>query len=81
MHVQNLRKSPYHTDLSSPDLLLPGRDLPYGFYEVSARVEMKDLPEVSATSSFYIQVVQTPWIEAAVTSGSFYTVPFGYLVR
>ena len=81
MQVENLHKSPYYTDLSFSDLLLPERNLPYGFYEITAKVEMKDLPKVFGTDSLYVQVVQTPWIEAAVTTGSFYTVPYGNLVR
>ena len=77
----NLRKSPYSTGISSPELLIAARDLPYGFYEIAARLEMKDLPDVFGRDSMYIQIVQTPWIEAATTGGSFNTVPFGNVVR
>ena len=81
MNIGNLRKSPYSTGISSTDLLIAARDLPYGFYEIAARLEMKDLPDVFGSDSMYIQIVQTPWIEAATTGGSFNTVPFGYVVR
>ena len=81
MNIGNLHRSPYHTGISSSDLSLPARDLPYGFYEITARLEMENLPDVFGINSIYIQVVQTPWIEAATTSGSFYTVPFGNMVR
>ncbi|XP_028413722.1 uncharacterized protein LOC114536576 [Dendronephthya gigantea] len=75
--IYSFSKSPYHSSIFGPDLLLPGNDLPYGFYEISARVEMRGLPDVFGSDTFYIQVVQTPWLEAAVVGGSFYTAPFG----
>jgi hypothetical protein len=78
--VSSLRKTAYHSDISTSELLLPGRDLPYGFYEISARVEMTGLPDVFGSDSVYIQVVQTPWLQAAVIGGSFYTAPFGFIV-
>ncbi len=33
------------------------------------------------SASIYVQAVQTPWLEAAVTAGSFYTVPYGFEVN
>ena len=78
--VYNLRKTAYRTDIFGLDLLLPGNDLPYGFYEITARVEMKGLPDVFGTDSVYIQVVQTPWLQAAVVGGSYYSTPFGLTV-
>ena len=78
--VSSLRKTAYRTDILGFDLLLPGNDLPYGFYEITARVEMKGLPDVFGTDSIYIQVVQTPWLRAAVVSGSYYSAPFGLTV-
>jgi hypothetical protein len=75
--VSRLQKTAYHSSIRTNDLLLPPRDLPYGFYEIVARVEMKGLPDVFGSDSFFIQVVQTPWMEAAVVGGSFYTVPYG----
>ena len=78
--LSHLQKKVYHSKTPVNDLFLPSRDLPYGFYEIVARVEMKDLPHVFGADSFYIQVVQTPWIEASVVGGSFYTVPFGLTV-
>ncbi|XP_028413717.1 uncharacterized protein LOC114536572 [Dendronephthya gigantea] len=76
--VSSLAKSLYHSGISTRDLLLPGNDLPYGFYEISVRVEMNGLPDVFGIDKFYIQVVQTPWLKAAVVEGSFYTAPFGF---
>ena len=79
--ISDLRKSVFHTGIISPDLFLPGRDLPFGFYEISARVEMRGLHTIFGIGTLYIQVVQTPWIVAAVTTGSFYTVPYKEPVR
>ena len=78
--VSSLRKTAYHLDILTSDLLLPERDLPYGFYEINARVEMSGLPDVFGSDSVYIEVIQTPWIEAGVVSGSFYSAPFGLVV-
>jgi hypothetical protein len=78
--VANLEKTAYHLNIPTNDLFLLPKDLPYGFYEIVARVEMKGLPDVFGSDSLYIQVVQTPWIEAAVVGGSFYTVPYGLMV-
>ena len=78
--VSALEKTAYHLNIPANDLFLPSRDLPYGFYEIVARVEMEGLPDVFGTDSFYVQVVQTPWINAAVVGGSFYTVPYGLVV-
>ena len=78
--VSSLRKTAYHSHISTSDLLLPGKDLQYGFYEISTQVEMNGLPDVFGSDSIYIQVVQTPRLEAAVVGGSYYTVPFGFMV-
>ena len=78
--VSSLRKTVHRSDISTQDLLLPGKELPYGLYEISARVEMRGLAEVFGTGSLYVQVLQTPWIEAAVVGGSFHTVAFGFSV-
>ena len=80
LSAYSFTKSPYHSGISTRDLLLPGKDLPYGFYEISVRVEMRGMPDVFGSDTFYIQVVQTPWLEAAVVGGSFYTAPFGLIV-
>lgn len=79
--LTGLRKSLIHTEISTSDLLIPGRFLPYGFYEIVARVEMKGLRGVFGTASTHIQVIQTPWLEAAVIAGSFHTVPYGFQVH
>jgi hypothetical protein len=81
MKISDLGKSVFHTGIISPDLFLPERDLPFGHYEISARVEMWGLQNIFGIGTLYIQVVQTPWISAAVTTGSFYTVPFKEPVR
>ncbi len=81
MKISDLEKSVFYTGIISPDLYFPERDLPFGFYEISARVEMKGLRSIFGISSLYIQVVQTPWIVAAVTTGSFYTLPHKFSVR
>jgi hypothetical protein len=78
--VSNLRKTAYHLHISTSDLLLPRNDLPYGYFEIRARVEMDGLPDVFGSDVIYIQVTQTPWLEAAVVGGSFYTAPFGFMV-
>ena len=79
--VRNLRKSVFRENIDSTELLISSRELPYGFYEFAARLEMMDLPDVFGTDVLYVEVVQTPWLEAAVTAGSFYTVPYGLLVN
>ena len=79
--VTGLRKILFHTELSTSELLLPGRFLSYGFYEIVANVEMRGLSDVIGSASIYVQAVQTPWLEAAVTAGSFYTVPYGFEVN
>ena len=78
--LAGLRKSLFHTEFSTSDILLPARFLSYGFYEIVARVEMIGLPDVFGTASMCVQIVQTPWLEAAVTGGSFHTVPYGFEV-
>ena len=80
LSLSTVRKSIFHKDIASADLSLPSRNLPYGFYEINVRLEMEGLPDVFGSGSLYIEVVQTPWLEAAVTSGSFYTVPYGFMV-
>ena len=79
--VSDLGKSVFHAGTISSDLFLPGRYLPFGFYEISARVEMKGLPDIFGIGTLYVQIIQTPWIIAAATAGSFYTVPYKELVR
>ena len=81
IHFAGLRKTLFHTEISTSDLLLPGRFLPYGFYEIVARVEMRGLRGVFGTALLHIQVIQTPWLEAAATAGSFHTVPYGFEVN
>ena len=78
--IANSQKSVFYVNSDSVELLLPPRKLPYGFYEFHARVEMKDLPDVYGSHSIYVDVIQTPWLQAAVTAGSFYTIPYGLLV-
>ena len=78
--VSALEKTVHHLNIPTNDLFLPPRDLPYGFYEIVARVEMEGLPDVFGTDSFYVQIVQTPWINAAVIGGTFHTVPYGMVV-
>ncbi len=78
--VGNLRKSVFRENIDSAELSLPSRELPYGFFEITARLEMKDLPDVFGSDSMYVEVVQTPWLQAGVTAGSFYTVPYALLV-
>ena len=78
--VSSLKKTAYHVDVSTLDLLLSGNELPYGFFEISTRVEMNGLPDVHGSDVIYIQVIQTPWLEAAVVGGSFHTAPFGLMV-
>ena len=81
MKISDLRKSVFHTGIISPDLSLPERDLPFGYYEISARVEMKGLHDIFGIGTLYIQIVQTPWLFPAVTTGSFFSIPFKELVR
>ena len=81
MKISDLGKSIFHTGIISPDLSLPERDLPFGFYEISARVEMKGLHNIFGIGTLYIQIVQTPWLLPAVTTGSFFSIPFKELVR
>jgi hypothetical protein len=81
MKISDLGKSVFHDGTVSPDLFLPERYLLFGFYEISARVEMKGLPYIFGIGTFYVQIIQTPWIIAAATAGSFYTVPYKELVR
>lgn len=79
--IANMKKTVFHTEVSISDLFIPRRFLPYGFYEISAQVQMKGLPDVFGSDSIYVEIIQTPWIKAGVTAGSFYTVPFGFVVR
>lgn len=81
MKPSDLGKTVLYTGIISSDLFRQERDLPFGYYEISARVEMKGLPDIFGIGTLYIEVIQTPWIIAAVTTGSFYTVPFKFLVR
>ena len=79
--LADINRIEFHTinDVSQPTL--PGKFLPYGFYEIRARVEMRGLPNVFGSDSIFVEIVQTPWLEAAVNGGSFHTVPFGLVVR
>lgn len=70
----------FHSIDDSSDLSLPGRFLPYGFYEIRARVEMRGVQDVFETDSMFIDVVQTPWLEPAVIGGFRQAVPRGLLV-
>ncbi|XP_028408505.1 sperm receptor for egg jelly-like [Dendronephthya gigantea] len=77
--VADMRKTLFHTVNDTSALQLARRFLPYGYYEIRARVEMRGVPGVFGIDSTIIQVVQTPWIQAAVNDGSFHTVIFGFL--
>ena len=76
----DLRKTLFQTIQDSPDFSLPGKTLPYGFYEIRTKVQMKGVRGVSGSDSIFIQVVPTPWLEAAVSGGSSHTVPYGFVV-
>ena len=80
MPLVDLRKTLFHTIEDNPEFSLPGKFLPYGFYEVRANVEMKGIPDVLGSDTIFVHVVQTPWLNAAVNDGSFHTVPFGMMV-
>ena len=75
-----LRKTLFNS-VSTSDLHLLGRFLPYGFYEIVVRAEMRGLLDVFGSDLIHVQVIQTPWLEAAVTAGSFYTIPYGFEVN
>ena len=81
MKISDLEKKVFLVDIISQDLSIPGRSLPFGYYEISVRVEMWGLPYVFGIGTLYVQIIQTPWIVAGVTTGSFYTVPFKEPVR
>ena len=78
--LADLRKTLFNTIEDNQEFSLPGKLLPYGFYEVRAKVEMKGIPDVLGSDTIFVQVVQTPWLNAAVKDGSFHTVPFGMMV-
>ena len=83
--VDTLQKTEYQfaddIELSSPELRLPEKSLTYGFYEIRVRLEMNGLPDVFGENTTYIQVVQTPWLEAVLTTGAFNEAIFGEKVR
>jgi hypothetical protein len=79
--LADLKRTMFHTTNHVSQLKLPGKFLPYGFYEIGVRVEMNGLPDVFGSDSIFIEIVQTPWVEAAVNGGSYHTVPFGHVVR
>ena len=79
--LANIRMSQFHFVNDSTELSLPRRFLPYGFYEIRARVEMRGLKDVFGRDSTFLEIIQTPWLEPAVKGGSLHTVPFGFLVR
>ena len=76
----DITKNVFHTVTDASELVLPGKFLPYGFYEIRVRVEMTGLPDVFGTDSIFVRVVPTP-LQAIVNDGSFHTVPFGLMVR
>lgn len=78
--LADIRKSEFHSVNDSTELTLPGRFLPYGFYEIRARVEMRGLKDVFGTDSTFLEIIQTPWLEPVVKGGSLHTVPFGFVV-
>lgn len=79
--LASMEMSLFHSVADSSELLISRRFLPYGFYEVHARVEMKGVQDVFGSDSMFVKIVQTPWLEPAVNGGSFHTVPFGLVVR
>jgi hypothetical protein len=79
--LADITRTEFHTINDVSQITLPGKFLPYGFYVIRARVEMRELPDVFGSDSIFVNVVQTPWLEAAVNNGSFHTVRFGLVVR
>lgn len=79
--LADITRTEFHTINDVSQITLPGKFLPYGFYEIRARVEMRELPDVFGSDSIFVNVVQSPWLEAAVNNGSFHTVRFGLVVR
>lgn len=67
---------PFSTNLMSPELILNSRSFEYGFYAVTAKLEMDGHPDVFNEDTKYFHVVATPWLEPAVTTGFMYTVIF-----
>ena len=56
-------------NLSVPELILDSRSLEYGFYAVTARLEMKGHPDLFGEDTKYFYVIATPVLEPAVTTG------------
>ena len=56
-------------NLSVPELILDSRSLEYGFYAVTARLEMKGHPDLFGEDTKYFYVIATPFLEPAVTTG------------
>jgi hypothetical protein len=79
--LADIARTVYHTINDLSQITLPGKFLPYGFYEIRARLEMRDLPDVFGSDSVFVDIVQTPWLEAAVKNGSYHTVRYGLVVR
>ncbi len=79
--IGEIRRTQFHTVNDTSELVLRGRFLPYGFYEIRAHVEMRGVADVFGSDSIFVQVVQTPWLMAAVNDGSYHSVPFGLVVR
>ncbi len=68
------------TNLTLPELVLDSRSLEYGFYAVTARLEMKGHPDIFGEDTKYFYVVATPFLKPAVTTGLIYTVIFREMV-
>ena len=79
--LADVQRTEFHTVNDVSQLTLPVKFLPYGFYEIRAHVEMRGFADAFGSDSILVEVVQTPWLEAAVKGGSFHTVPFGQVVR
>ena len=74
-------KLPNPTNLTLPELVLDSRSLEYGFYAVTARLEMDGYPDIFNNNTKYFRVVATPFLEPAVTTGFMYTVIYRQMVR
>ena len=58
-------------DFFSPELVLSGKSLIFGFYMITARLEMDGLPDVFDEDTVILHVVPTPWLEPALTTGAY----------
>ena len=66
---------------NSSEISISEKFLPHGFYEIRVDVDMVGVQYISGIKSLFVEIIATPWLNAAVTGGLTHVVPYGFVVR